>query len=400
MTIWLSAGLYCLLGSAPQPAAAEPTIDWYSLRSPGPAGHDIEQGSGLCFGSIGKRDGLWIVCDRNGGQSAGRIYRIGPQTLVAARRGEALTADEEFVITPPREGWPAFRAAHPNLGDMATNAEVLDHLQQRVEAGLRGTDGPRLDLEAVTIGPGVGSPAESHLFVVAEEPYSLVLELAIADPEPIAGADMPNGPSQARLVATYRYIEVEQDRGADSNDGLEGIAYAGSPGRFWWVEEGTRLHKPDAHPRLFFAEPRLGLARLLPGGSIQIDEISDRATHAVRSQRVGDAQTLNALCRTRDGQLLAVDRNGGWIVQVDPKSVTATRWLNLYDLFGQNLRELLASFPGPRRMPYVSIEGLAVDGNADLWLLDDPAMPEAFRASCLVRISGVYPPPTTDSRPQ
>jgi hypothetical protein len=40
-------------------------------------------------------------------------------------------------------------------------------------------------------------------------------------------------------------------------------------------------------------------------------------------------------------------------------------------------------------MPYISIEGIAVDGAGALWLVDDPAMPEAFRASCLLRVRDV-----------
>ena len=63
-------------------------------------------------------------------------------------------------------------------------------------------------------------------------------------------------------------------------------------------------------------------------------------------------------------------------------------WLNLYDINNQNLREVLADFPGKRRMPYISIEGITVEPDGDLWLVDDPAMPEAFRASCLVKITG------------
>jgi hypothetical protein len=87
-----------------------------------------------------------------------------------------------------------------------------------------------------------------------------------------------------------------------------------------------------------------------------------------------------------DGSLVAVDRNGGWVLKIDATSHEAKRWLNLYDLDGVNLREVLAEFPGERRMPYISIEGIAFDKKGDLWLVDDPAMPESFRHSCLVRI--------------
>ena len=36
-------------------------------------------------------------------------------------------------------------------------------------------------------------------------------------------------------------------------------------------------------------------------------------------------------------------------------------------------------------------EGIAVDDRGAIWLVDDPAMPEAFRASCLIRIARVAP---------
>jgi len=40
-------------------------------------------------------------------------------------------------------------------------------------------------------------------------------------------------------------------------------------------------------------------------------------------------------------------------------------------------------------MPYVSIEGIAFDPSGTLWLVDDPAMPESFRTSCLIRIANL-----------
>ena len=100
-------------------------------------------------------------------------------------------------------------------------------------------------------------------------------------------------------------------------------------------------------------------------------------------------QTLNGMTRTPDGGLAVVDRNGGWILRIDPHRKRAEKWLNLYDLDGTNLRQTLANFPGLRLMPYISIEGIAMDPAGTLWLVDDPAMPESFRASCLIRIRGL-----------
>jgi hypothetical protein len=354
--------------------ADSPRITCFKLRSPGPNGYAIEQASDLCFGRLGNREGLWTACDRNGGQSAAKIYLLKPATLAAATAGDTVVADEEFIIGPPRQGWDTFRKTHEALG-----AAVLDDLQNRM-ARPNESDLQPLDLEAIAIAPAVQPPHEPRLFVVAEEPYSLVLELQVGQ---------ASGPTQANLVAAYRYFERDEDHGTDFNDGLEGLAYAGSPGRFWWAEEATRLHKPDAHPRLFFSDPRIGLGQL-QGTTLQVDAaVSERLTQAVRQQKEGSQQTLNALCTTTDGQLLAVDRNGGWILQVDPSTQTARRWFNIYDVAGTSLRQVLADFPGPRRMPYVSIEGIALDDHGDLWLVDDPAMPEPFRASCLVRISGL-----------
>ena len=97
-------------------------------------------------------------------------------------------------------------------------------------------------------------------------------------------------------------------------------------------------------------------------------------------------QTLNAVSRIDERTLLAVDRNGGWILRVDLRSGRVSPWLNLYDPELLNLRERLAEFPAKRYLPYVSIEGLACDSNGDIWMVDDPAMPEAFSQSCLIRL--------------
>jgi len=349
-------------------------IAYYRLRAPGDV-HDIEQASGLHWGRLGRREGLWLACDRNGGRSAGRLYFVSAGMLERATQGGAVVADEVFPVVPPQGGWSAFAAAH-----RAVDEKILADVRRRIEAGSAGGAGPRLDLEAVTIAPSPAPPHEPRLFAVAEEPFSAVLELALEGRDETA---------RARLAAVYAYAEAEDEHGTDRNDGIEGLAAAGAVGDFYWAEEGTTFHDGPPGPRLFFLDPRLGRATLT-AGQVEVDSaVSDALTAAVRSQRAGKMQTLNGLARVPEGELLAVDRNGGWILRIDPEQRTATRWLNLYDLGGTNLREVLAKFPGKRRMPYISIEGIAMDPAGTLWLVDDPAMPESFRASCLVRVRGL-----------
>jgi len=381
----LVAAVCAVCKAAPVCGAAGVSVRYYLLRAPGDV-HDIEQASGLHYGSLGDRQGLWIVCDRNGGWSAGRLYFISAETLRQAEHQGKLVADEAFSIAPRAGGWPAVAAASPGVG-----REVLAEVQRRVEAGAGARSGALLDLEAVAIGPSPTPPHDPRIFAVAEEPFSTVLELALEGRGRDAGA---------RIMALYAYQEAEDERGTDRNDGMEGLAYAGRVGEFFWAEEGTRFHGGPPGERLFFAAPRVGAARLQAGRVVVDRKVSDALTAAVRSQRQGKMQTLNALAATPDGQLLAVDRNGGWILRIDPAKQTASRWLNLYDLKGVNLREALAHFPGDRQMPYISIEGIAVDPAGTLWLVDDPAMPESFRVSCLVGVGGVLVGRTKGERPQ
>jgi hypothetical protein len=364
-------------------SAEPPRITHYHLQSPGPTGYEVAQASDLTWGKLAGRDGLWTACDRNGDRSGGRIYRVSPATLASAPPGGTIVADEEIVIAAPAEGWRAFRDAQRQLGD-----KVLDHIQERIIAGVGEASGKLLDLEAITIGTSPLPPHEPRLFVVAEEPYSLVLELRLGK---------PGQPTRAELVAAYRYHEREDEHGTDFNDGVEGLAYAGSPGKFWWAEEGTRLTKPGANPRLFFSDPRLGLGELKDHTLVPTEPVSASLTNAVRRHKSGESQTLNALFVAPGGNLLAVDRNGGWVLQVDSKARVVSRWFNLYDIGGTNLRKVLADFPGRRVMPYISIEGIALDEAGNVWLVDDPAMPEPFRASCLIRIAGLPPPGPTGS---
>jgi hypothetical protein len=229
------------------------------------------------------------------------------------------------------------------------------------------------------------SPANEQsdlaLFVITEQPHSIVLEFALVE---------DNQGARAELRDCFLYEEKAEDRGGDANDGLEGIAWAGRPGRFFICEEGTRPYRPGDNLH-FFDEPRLMRTRLIDGRCEIEEPWSTQATESVRSQRDKPSQTLNALAMINDRTLLGVDRNGGWILAMNVTTGRARRWLSLYDPKGLNLRTKLADLPAVRHMPYVSIEGLALDDHSDLWLVDDPAMPEGFRESCLIRVKN--PPP-------
>lgn len=356
--------------------AAGRKVDFFRLRAPGDA-YDIAQASDLHYGRLGDRHGLWMVCDRNGRESAGKIYFFSLRALAAAPSGGTLVADDAFTIVAPSGDWAAFAAANRGAGEAA-----LADVRRRIVPAAERKDEPFLDLEAVTIGAAVQPPHEPRLFVVAEEPYSVILELTLE-----GGGQ--NG--RARLMALYGYDEPPEHQGAALNDGLEGFAWAGRPGWFYFAEEGTRSHTEEARPRIMFREPILGLGELKDGRLAPDRERTEALSAAVRRCRRGAAQTLNALAVLRDGRILAVDRNGGCILHVDPAGERVAPWLDLYAPHGGNLRELLAGFPRRRKMPYVSIEGLAVDDAGALWLVDDPAIPEGWRESCLVRIRGGEP---------
>ncbi|MGQ9650320.1 MAG: esterase-like activity of phytase family protein [Phycisphaerae bacterium] len=362
--------------SRPTTTPATVGITYYRLRTTD-GQRDVQQCSGLHFGRLDRREGLWMTSDRNGGPSAGRILFISAATLAAAEHQGAIKVDERFTIIPPAGGWEAFASSHSEIP-----AEILDDLHDRVEAGLAGKQGPYLDLEAITIAPSSLPPHAPHLFAVAEEPYSTILEVV-----PLA-----HGPdAQAQILSVHIYEEAEDEQGSDRNDGLEAFAWAGQPGLFYWAEEGTSYHGGHPGPRLFFRDPKVGRGRLVQG-RLDIEQgLTNKLTSAVWTLREGSEQTLNSLTVLPSGRLLAVDRNGGWILRLDPQAGTAERWLNLYDINGLDLRKLLHDFPAPRRMPYISIEGISIDRSGDIWLVDDPALPEAFRASCLIRLSGLNP---------
>ena len=61
------------------------------------------------------------------------------------------------------------------------------------------------------------------------------------------------------------------------------LGSAGRPGDFYGAEEGTKLHSPTAHPRLFFLAPRMGRA-VLKAGRVDIEAAeTDAMTKAVRT---------------------------------------------------------------------------------------------------------------------
>jgi len=379
--------LSCLFSIPLHAQDGEVRIEWFRLQAPGDT-HGIQQASDLHYGRLGGREGLWAVCDRNGRESAGRIYFFSPETLQATRPEGKIVADEEFVVLGPAEGWPAFYARPSRVG-----REILDDIRRRTTPVADRGDEPFLDLEAITIGSSPGAPHEKRLFVAAEEPYSVILELALGN-EGRDGPVRPSGgepPGVARLVNLYAYGEPAEHQGTARNDGLEGLAFAGKPGQFYFAEEGTRSHTQDPKPLLMFRDPILGRGELNERRLEPDPLLSQALSAAVRKCRKGESQTLNGLAVLRDGRLLAVDRNGGLILRIDPARAAAEPWVNLYDLAGKNLRELLAGFPQRRRMPYISIEGIALDGAGALWLVDDPAMPEGWRESCLLRITGLKP---------
>lgn len=371
--------LCTLAGTTTQPA-----VSLHRLQAPD--GGSLNQASDLCYGRLGSREGLWIVSDRNGGPTAGRIYFIAERTLRAAEPDQAMRADDEFVVTAPVGAWSAFAETHAGAGEA-----VLEDIRRRLVADDERSDEPYLDLEAVAIAPSPTTPHEPRLFVVSEEPHSTLLELSLEE-----------RPACARLKAIHAYRESPDHHGMASNDGIEGLAWHRNFPGFFFAEEGTRDHLGREESLLFFADPVLGLAKLEAGRMRVQEELSSALTTSVRSLRSGASQTLNALAPLPDGRLLAVDRNGGWILRVDPARKQAERFLNLYDSAGANLRERLAQFPRERHLPYVSIEGIAVSPDGTIWLCDDPAIPEGWRESCLIRIGGLdssAPAPTTTTSP-
>jgi len=363
----------CVTLSATQPASLH--VACYRLAT-ADGRREINQASGLHDGRLGSRDGLWIVCDRNSTDSGNRIFFIDRRQLARARDRQPLPVTEAIPIVEPAHGWEAFAAAHPSV-----SRPVLDELRRQF-ANIRTGRRPILDLEAVTVGrPALSSdsnePPEPRLYVVAEQPDSLILELQLVEDE--------HGP-RAVLTDCFKYDERPGEVGTDHNDGLEAICFAGTPGVFYVAEEGTRPYRAGDTMH-FFDGPRLMRVRLADGRVVIDVPWSEQATRNVCAWRDGRTHTLNALTRLDDRTLAAVDRNGGWILTVDTETAAVRRWLNLYDPAGLNLRERLAHLPADRRMSYVSIEGIARDPAGHLWLVDDPAMPEGFRASVLIRVT-------------
>ncbi len=353
--------------------AAGPVVE--VLRLAAPDGDSLVlQASGLHFGQVGRRDGLWLVCDRNSGPSANQVFFIHRDRLRAAEAGGTVVVSEAIPLVGPSEGWERFAQDRP-----AIPAEVIAELCQQLENHAAGQL-PVLDLEGITAGRSLAGPSVLDLFVIAEQPFNLVLQLRLTGKERA---------SQAVLVDCFLYDELASERGGDGNDGLEGIAWTGRPGEFFLAEEGTRPFRPGDELH-FFDGPRLMRTRLADNRVVVMEPWSGRATESVRAQRGQPSQTLNALALWDHRCLLGVDRNGGWILATDTRTGQTARWLNLYDPALLDLRERLAGVPASRRMPYVSIEGIACDDLGNLWMVDDPAMPESFRDSCLIHLR--HPP--------
>ena len=359
------------IGPADKPCP--PLVEYYRMKTPDGL-EDIDQASGLHYGSLGTREGLWLVCDRNSVAGGNRIFFFDRRQLATPRHDQNIAASGAFNIVGPPKGWDDFMAKHSTI-----EPAILAELRRQFENG-RARRKPILDLEAITVGqpnaPFVsGKKTPARLYAVAEQPHSLVLELQLVENA---------GKTEAVLTDCFLYSEKSSEAGSDANDGLEAIAWAGQPGLFFIAEEGTRPYRAndDMH---FFDCPRLMRCRLKNAQVIVDEPWSERATSNVRAFQDNSTHTLNALARLDDRTLAAVDRNGGYILKIDIPTASAKRWLNLYESKGLNLRKKLAHFPATRRMPYVSIEGLALDPQGNLWLIDDPAMPEAFRASALIR---------------
>lgn len=351
---------------------------------------DIAQGSGLHFGRLGPREGLWLVCDRNAGPAANQVFFFENAQLNAAHDRDTLIADAAFTLhgpsSPPGDttgdAWTALITKHP-----AIDRACLQRLRSQI--GRHDPHQTGVDLEGITFGSFEAPTNETRVILVAEQPNSLIL---------VTRLETARQPARLVLERVYAYEEDPTERGRDANDGLEAICFSGRPGTFFIAEEGTKPFRADDAWH-YFNVPRL-LKVTMTDDNLQVDAgWSAAVTAALHAHQSAGTHTINALCRYDDQRLLAVDRNGGGILVIDPARRTAAPWLDLYDPAGLNLRERLDAFPAQRVMCYVSIEGIARDRQGDLWLVDDPAMPEGFRNSCLVRLSDPGPLPTANTPP-
>ena len=183
-----SACVACVLVTASCSPAADENVAFYRLRSPGNV-HDIEQASGLHYGRLSDREGLWTVCDRNGRRSAGRLFFISKTTLSRAVHRQTIIADDAFTIVFAEKDWSIVVARDRSVG-----ADVLAKLKQRIESVGSSNGKLPLDLEAITIAPSLQAPHEPRVFVVAEEPFSLILELSLE-----GGGKRRTSPAASRL---------------------------------------------------------------------------------------------------------------------------------------------------------------------------------------------------------
>ncbi|UCD28430.1 MAG: hypothetical protein JSV03_15315 [Planctomycetota bacterium] len=364
--------LFCISLCQAEPTTQSGAGEVYHYRLKMPEGRDsIYQCSGLHYGSLGKREGLWLVCDRNSGPCGNQVFFVDKRRLTKARNGSDITTDESISIVPPAEGWDGFIKRHSMIA-----ANVLSDLRKQIENKIKGK-GPILDLEDITIGRISAGNRGMQLLVVAEQPHSVVLGLRLEEKQPRPVAVLTN---------CFTYEEGKAAQGDDANDGLEGITWSGRAGEFYLVEEGTKPHEPT-YTLLYFQNPRILKCTLKDGRVIADKRWSHELTEKVRRLRGHPMQTLNAVTCMDKETLLAVDRNGGWVISVNLNSREVRRRFSLYDPKLLNLRQRLSDFPARRYMPYVSIEGIAGDVDGNIWMVDDPAAPEAFKESCLIRVA-------------
>jgi len=235
----------CRLAHTPSARAAHaaPRVDVFLLRTP--AMSHINQGSDLHYGRLGERNGLWVVSDRNGGATAGRIFFFSEQALKSAKAGGHIVADDAFAVVPPPEGWQAFEAAN-----RAAGAEVIADIRKRLTADAgRGAE-PCLDLEAVTMAPVPESAARFTSFCGER---GAVLDGARAGPRRARRRRQGRVGGAVRLPRNPRRAWRSQQRRC------RGPGLCRAPGEFYFCEEGTRTAGGTFGQLLYFLDPRLGV---------------------------------------------------------------------------------------------------------------------------------------------
>lgn len=153
-----SRAFWALVLAAPAALAGRlPSADFFRLKTPDGQAH-IQQASDLCFGQVGRYDGLWIAPDRNSGDSGNKIFLIGSRDLAILKPGDDAKATLAFPVTGPVGGWSQFNSRHTGI-----KPEILADLRDEFENLARGRT-PILDFEAIAIGlrtlPPYGRPAD------------------------------------------------------------------------------------------------------------------------------------------------------------------------------------------------------------------------------------------------